>query len=259
MVMQFSISGSNLTVGSVEFSDPVAQKSDKLRERTADLMGKRFSRYAIELFENQQVRPLYAAAGQLRVRFGEPVVRLAGDAKSAQAVPVQLAIDPGPVFHVGTITWNGDTLLHEAGLAPLLGVKMGDLADGNKLDAGWQRIEKEYAHRGYIDVHVDPQAQFADETATVSYRVMINQGPQYRMGDLVVTGLSLTAERIVRAVWTRAGGDVFDEAFYDEMLAKLAKPSSLIFGELPLHYTELGHWLRRNPEAHTVDVLLDFK
>jgi hypothetical protein len=39
----------------------------------------------------------------------------------------------------------------------------------------------------------------------------------------------------------------------------LSKPSRDIFGELPVHYNELGHLLRPNTSRHTVDVLLDFK
>jgi len=43
------------------------------------------------------------------------------------------------------------------------------------------------------------------------------------------------------------------------MTKELAKPSPDIFGELPIHYTSFGHFLRPNTEQHTVDVLLDFK
>jgi hypothetical protein len=39
----------------------------------------------------------------------------------------------------------------------------------------------------------------------------------------------------------------------------LAKPRAEIFGEMPIHYTQCGHWLRPNTDRHTVDVLLDFK
>jgi hypothetical protein len=39
----------------------------------------------------------------------------------------------------------------------------------------------------------------------------------------------------------------------------LAKPSPEIFGEMPVHYTECGHWLMPDTTRHTVDVLLDFK
>jgi hypothetical protein len=33
----------------------------------------------------------------------------------------------------------------------------------------------------------------------------------------------------------------------------------LIFKELPVHYTDVGHWLETDPAKGTVDVLLDFK
>jgi hypothetical protein len=39
----------------------------------------------------------------------------------------------------------------------------------------------------------------------------------------------------------------------------LAKPRREIFGELPVHYTQCGHFLRPDTNQHTVDVLLDFK
>ena len=40
---------------------------------------------------------------------------------------------------------------------------------------------------------------------------------------------------------------------------KLERPSGEVFGNIPLHYTQFGHWLRTNPDQHTVDVLFDFK
>ena len=43
------------------------------------------------------------------------------------------------------------------------------------------------------------------------------------------------------------------------MLAKLEKPTVAIFGEMPVHYEKMGHWLRTNPDNHVVDVLIDFQ
>ena len=59
-----------------------------------------------------------------------------------------------------------------------------------QLTAAWQRIEDEYAHRGYLDAKVEPQAQYDDGAASVSYHAIVTEGSQYRMGDLVITGLS---------------------------------------------------------------------
>ncbi len=43
------------------------------------------------------------------------------------------------------------------------------------------------------------------------------------------------------------------------MLAKLEQPTVAIFGEMPVHYEKMGHWLRTNPNNHVVDVLIDFQ
>jgi outer membrane protein assembly factor BamA len=142
---------------------------------------------------------------------------------------------------------------------PLLLVKSGDPADGMQLAASWQRVEQEYHHRGYVDVKLDPQPKFDDAATTVTYNVAVTEGSQYRMGDLVITGLSLDAERVLRAVWRQARNDVFDGEYFDDMVVKLQKPAAVIFGEIPVHYTEFGHWLRPNTETHVMDVLLDFK
>ena len=262
MMMLFQVAGSTVNIGALDFSDSLAQTSEKLRARNPDLVGKPFSRFAIEIFEQEQVRPLYLSAGRLRVRFGEPDTGVHGAQPNAplpSTISVRIPITPGPVFHLSGVTWSGNAALPAPALGALLVVKTGDLADGLKLTAGWLRVEKEYQHRGYVDVKLDPQPQFDDATGTAAYRVNIAEGPQYHMGELIITGLSLTAERVVHTIWRQARGDVFDAAYFDDMLVKLEKPTTEMFGSLPVHYTEMGHWLRPNLETHTMDVLLDFK
>ena len=257
MVMQFRQDGPSFTVSSVQFNDLMAQNSAKLHDRVSDLVGKAFSRFAIELFENEQVRPLYLAAGKIRVKLGPPIVPSGGNATST--VVVQIPIEPGPVFHVSGVTWTGNTALDNATLSRLVAVKPGDLADGMRLAAAWQQIELEYGHRGYLDAKVSPLPEFQAANGTVAYNVRIEEGPQYRMGELVITGLSVDSERALRNNWKLAPGEVFDKTFLDSMLAKLEKPTVAIFGDIPLHYAQMGHWLRPNPQNHVIDVLIDFQ
>ena len=79
------------------------------------------------------------------------------------------------------------------------------------------------------------------------------------MGEMVVTGLSLDASKHLSYVWKLPHGAVFDGSYYDSMLTKLATPSRELFGDLPVRYSELGHFLRVNPGDHTADVLIHFK
>ena len=260
-IMQFRQDGPSFTVSSVQFNDFMAQNSEKLHDRASDLVGKKFSRFAIELFENEQVRPVYLSAGQVRVKFGAPILQLsdAAGGNASSTVIVQIPIEPGPVFRLSGVTWNGNTAIDEAALSRFLTVKGGDLADGMRLAAGWQQVELEYGHRGYLDAKVTPVPQFDDASGTARYNVTIVEGPQYRMGELVITGLSVDAERTLRNAWRMAPGQVFDKTYLDSMLAKLEKPTVAIFGEMPVHYEKMGEWLRPNPQNHMIDVLIDFQ
>src|SRR5207302_11307654 len=60
--------------------------------------------------------------------------------------------------------------------------------------------------RSYLDAKVSPAPQFNEANSTVAYNVKITEGAQYRMGELVITGLSVDAERRLRNAWRLAPG-----------------------------------------------------
>jgi outer membrane protein insertion porin family len=260
-IMQFRQDDVNFTIASLSFGDSAGQNSEKLRDRMSDLVGKKFSRFAIELFEAEQVRPIYLSTGRIHVKLGAPVVHLNSDAgqQGPSTVDVQIPIEPGQVFSLSSAAWSGNMAIDVATLSRLVSVKPGDIADGMKLASGWQQIELEYGHRGYLDAKITPAPKFDDASSTVRYDVTIVEGPQYRMGELVITGLSLDAERRLRNAWRLAPGQVFDKTFLDSTLSKLEKPTVAIFGELPVHYAQMGHLLRTDPQSHVIDVLIDFR
>jgi len=193
MMVQFKVVGPSLTVEAIEYGDSLARDSQPLHDRNADLIGKPFSRFAIQLFENEQVKPLYLQSGHLRAQFGPPQARFTGDPNKplSDKILVILPIDPGPAFNMFEVTATGSTVLSGDDITKLVAMDAGKLADGMKLIDAWQRIEKEYRHRGYLDVKVDPKPEYNDAGATVSYRLAVTEGPQYHMRDLILTGLSL--------------------------------------------------------------------
>ncbi len=138
-------------------------------------------------------------------------------------------------------------------------MKPGAVANGVILENGWEQIREEYAHQGYLDAQVEPLAEFDEQAHTVSYVVTIREGHPYKMGKLVVTGLSPTAERRLRAAFPDLSGEIFDKQKFEDILSKLEVHHEQIFVDLPVHYETVGHWLQRDESAGTVDVLLDFK
>lgn len=261
MMQQFKVVGASLKIGALQFGDALATESSRVQSALQDLVGKPYSRFEVEVFTNEQVRPLYLARGHLRVRIGQPQARFAGDPNRPlpDSVVAVVSIEPGPVYHWGGVEWLGNAAFGPAALNEFLELKRDDLADGMKIAASWHRVEDEYGRRGYLDITLKPEPIYDDATLHVSYRVPIEEGRTYRMGELVITGLSLAAENKVREAWRLPQGQAFDRVHFEQFLAMLRKGSEAIFGDLPVHYEQAGHWLRANAAQGTVDVLLDFK
>jgi outer membrane protein assembly factor BamA len=261
MVMQFRLDGPSLRVQSLQFGDPLAANSERLKDRVSDIKGQRLSLFAIELFEAEHVRPIYAAKGYLRAQIGPPQMHLVPDMYDPKesAVELSIPIALGSVYTWKGATWQGNQILPSTDLDAGLELKPGDVADGIKIAAQWQKVEAEYGKRGYIDMKLAADPQYDDTAHRISYRVSISEGEQYHMGQMVITGLSVEAEKRLREAWQIAPGQVFDDGYYEMHVKILARPSREIFGNLPVHYNEFGHLLRPDANHHTVDVLMDFK
>jgi outer membrane protein assembly factor BamA len=188
-------------------------------------------------------------------------VRLAGNPnqKFPEQIPVYVPVVPGAVFRWKQVRWAGNSVLSEFTLSGLLGAKSGDIANGIQMEEGWDRIREEYGHHGYLEAKLDPVASYDDQAHTVSYVVSVQEGIPYYFGKIVLTGLSLAAERKLYAAWPIASSNLFDKTKFEELLIKLQSHREQVFGELPVHYETVGHFLQTDPDKRTVDVLLDFK
>jgi outer membrane protein assembly factor BamA len=261
MIMQVRADIPGFRIQSVQFGDVVAANSQPLKDRISDIKGQPYSRFAIEVFENEHLRPLYVSKGYLRAKIGPPQGQATADSGDPTKIGVDILIPvtTGPVYSYTGVSWQGNTAIGTANLDGAVELKPGDPVDGMKMEALWRKVELAYASHGYLDAKLEPHPQFDDAAHRVSYRVTVVEGPQYRMGEMVVTGLSLDAEKRLRQSWLIAPGQVFDDGYFEKLTTELAKPSVTIFGEMPIHYTQFGHFLRPDLSKHTVDVLLDFK
>jgi outer membrane protein assembly factor BamA len=260
-VQAFRIEGAALQIAKLEFGDPLLLDSKTVQQHLSEIIGKPYSRMAIDLFLSEAIKPIYLRQGHLRMKLGPPEVRLTGDPnqKLPSQIPVYVPVAPGVIYHWKEVHWTGNALVSEFTLSNLLGIKRGEIADGMQIEAGWDRAREEYAHRGYLEAKLDPVPAYDDQAQTVSYSVNIQEGLQYHFGKMILTGISPAAERRLRAAWPISAGDIFDKAQFEELLAKLQSHQEQVFGELPVHYDNVGHWLQTDAGKGAVDVLLDFK
>jgi outer membrane protein insertion porin family len=260
-VQRFYVEGASFYIASVDFGDPSLSSSHVVQQQLLEVQGKPFSRMTIDLFLSEQLRPFYLQKGFLRVKLGPPEVRLTGNPnqKLPEQIPVFVPIVTGAIYRWKEARWSGNSLLSSITLSGEQGLKPGDEANGMQIEAGWDRAREEYGHRGYLDAKIDPVASYDDQAHTVSFVATVSEGAQYRFNTMVVTGLSQAGERRLRQMWPTEAGAVFDKIQFEEFLTRLQSQPADVFGDLPVHYDTVGHWLRTDKDKHSVDVLLDFK
>src|ERR1700724_3215207 len=260
-VQEFRIADVVLQISKIEFSDPKLATSKVVQQHLGEIQGKTYSRMTVDLFLAEQVKPIYLQQGFLRAKLGPPEIRLSGNPNQhlPDQIPVFVPITPGIAYKFKGAQWSGHALLSVFTLNQLLGMKPGELANGMAIQDALERIQETYGQQGYLDAKVESETDFDDQAQTVSYRIIIHEGRLYKFGKLVLTGISPSGEKRLRAAWPILSGDVFDKTKFEDTLLKLQVHREQIFVDLPIHYESVGHWLQTDQDTGNVDVLLDFK
>jgi outer membrane protein assembly factor BamA len=260
-LQQFRVEGISPKIASLDFSDPSVQENRAVKQHLSEIVGKPYSRMAIDVFLAEAIQPIYAQQGNLRAVLGPAEVRLSGNPnqKLPEQIPVFVPCKPGPIYQWRVVNWSGNSALSAITLSTTLGMKAGDAANGMQIESGFDKIRDEYGHLGYLDAKLNPVPSYEDPAHKVSYQVSIIEGPQYRFNGMTITGMSPAAERMIHDAWPQKPGDIFDKKIFDQLLIQLQTHHEKVFKELPVHYDTVGHWLQTDAAKGSVDVLLDFK
>jgi len=259
---QFAVEGPVPKISKLEFSDPKLAEDLTMRAHIAEIVGHPYSRMTINIFLAEQIRPIYQQQGFLQAKIGPAEVRLSGNPnqqKLEEQIPVFVPCVPGAIYKWKGAEWKGNAAISSITLTNTMGLKTGDVANGQAIEGGWERVREEYGQRGLLEAKVTPVAAYDDAAHTASYEVSIVEGPIFRYGSMTISGMSLAGERMIQEAWSMKPGDVFDKKVFEDLLFRLDTHRESIFKELPVHYDKVGHFLQTDAEKRTVEVLLDFK
>jgi hypothetical protein len=245
----FGISVPQILVGPVTIDDAPQAQSDLLVHIGQQMQGKPYDSGMIaarghELAQSLQGNGYLSAA--VDVEQGTPVLQ--GD---HYLVPVDAAVDAGPVYHVGMISADGGPLLRGRDLSPYFDLQTGDVAT----PYAFQRLESSimtiYFQSGYASIHFMDTPILDRERGTATYRLQVVTGPQYRLRTLTVHNLSPEQESEVRHMLDLQPGDVYDQLAIDELHQKVEESASL-------HGLDYSFLPETDKQRGVIDLTLDF-
>jgi outer membrane protein assembly factor BamA len=226
-VHMFVAEGANAKVHSLGFTGDLTVNSEALQREAAGLVGADYSAFQSRLFGTAKLLPYYRERGylQAKVETLAPKILSHMEGSSDYSVEDVYAISEGSVYRWEAAEWSGDRALAPEKLEAATGMKPNDIANGIKIDEGWNAVQKEYSKSGYIEARVSPEPVFDEQIRRVHFRVSVAEGPQYHMGNLAITGLSPKIGESLTKRWRLKPSDVYDATYPMDFVKKEVFPA----------------------------------
>ncbi|HET6975320.1 MAG TPA: FtsQ-type POTRA domain-containing protein [Pyrinomonadaceae bacterium] len=208
----FRVEGVPMKICTLHFPGSQSVPEDKLIQVTRSSMDQEYSRQSAKTFPTHGLYPIYSELGHLRASFGAPVAK--PDSKSGcEGVDLTIPVNEGPKYSWAKAEWSGNQVLEAPELDGALGMKPGEVANGKKLDKGLTECKKAYGKSGHIQTRMSPTPEFDDAASKVTFKIAVNEGPQYRMGTVEFKGFSPADAATLSKRWALKSGEVYDQTY----------------------------------------------
>jgi len=136
----------------------------------------------------------------------EPVYTLEFD-PDEPLLAIDIRVEPGPYYTMGTATWSGNTIIGTAQLERQVAWFPGDAYSDEKISTTVSNAYSAYAEEGYIYVNVEPRKTVTDQSVALEFKV--TEGEPSMVRQVRVTGNTRTKEKVVRRQLVIRPGDRF--------------------------------------------------
>jgi len=166
-------------------------------------------------------------------------------------VDVTATLQPGEVYRVSKLDWAGSPQMSSAEFTAAAKLHPGDVASQSALLASLENLDAAYRNHGYVDVIVDAGPKLDTSAKQVAYTVSVTSGPQYKLRDLTVVGLTPAQRKEFDSAWKLHRGDLYDAGYVKSFLANNTA--------LPLlRGMSAGVKANEDPDAGLLDLTLSF-
>lgn len=213
----FRVAGVPMRICTLHFPGAQNVSEQKLIEATRSLMDPEYSLQSAKIFPKYGLYPIYRELGHLRASFGAPVAKPASNT-DCEGVDLTIPVNEGAKYSWARAEWSGNQVLTAKELDDALGMKPGEVANGKKFDKGLNEVQKAYGKHGHIQAQMNPTPEFDDAAPNVTFKIAVNEGPQYRMGTVEFKGFSPVDAALLGEKWGLKSGEAYDQSYAGRFL-----------------------------------------
>jgi outer membrane protein insertion porin family len=193
--------------GNAHFSDRVLRKQMKTRQKTLFSFVDKSGRLDETQLQDdlQKIREFYQNHGYVDVAVRD----VRKQRTSSGALQIVIAIDEGPQYHVGKLSFVGYKATTEAKLRAVVKMKEGAIYSAKAIKDDAKAMADAYGSGGYVDLTIIPESSPAyGGLIDITYR--IDEGQRSYVERITITGNTRTKDKVIRREVLIAPGDVFN-------------------------------------------------
>jgi outer membrane protein insertion porin family len=193
--------------GNAHFSDGVLRKQMKTRQKTLFSFVDKSGRLDETQLQDdlQKIREFYQNHGYVDVAVRD----VRKQRTSSGALQIVIAIDEGPQYHVGKLSFVGYKATTEAKLRAVVKMKEGTIYSAKAIKDDAKAMADAYGSGGYVDLTIIPESSPAyGGLIDITYR--IDEGQRSYVERITITGNTRTKDKVIRREVLIAPGDVFN-------------------------------------------------
>jgi outer membrane protein insertion porin family len=142
-------------------------------------------------------------------------------------ITVQVNFEEGRLTQIRNLIFEGNSHFSTQELTDLLELKAGEPLRLYELENAIGRLYKHYRDQGYLDMSIanekDDVVTYFEDNTIVDVRFKILEGPQVKVGSIVIEGNTLTKDEIILQELEFDYGNVLTPERIDESVSRLQK------------------------------------
>lgn len=214
--------GRKARIKRVDFTGNDAFSRRKLRKTVKTGNGFLFlsGKYNEEKFENDldQILVEYGDVGRLEAE----VLNTNFDySRGGKRVVITIDLEEGPEYTMDSLDLDGDFVFTQDELLDVIKVKPGDIHNKSQVNLDAKTIAEMYSDSGYVNAGVRPLETLNTQDHTTNVIHQITENELKYIGEIKITGNSITKDEVARRNIQLAPGDRFDGSALRDSLNEL--------------------------------------
>jgi len=211
----------------------------------------------------ENIRDLYRDHGYYFAQAKEPDTKMIDTGRRwpfffwswghGKRVDIKIPVEEGVQYRLGAFHIIGNTLFKQEQLAPVLGMKPGDIFALSKVRKANENYTKLYGQYGYINFTASPDVEPDNRKKVINLTLDFEEDNQFRVHRIEFSGNTKTRDKVIRRELLLDEGGVFSSQLWDYSVLKMNQLG--FFDEIKKE----DYDIKQNAKDKEVDILVKVK